>query len=355
MSYAERLRDYLNKLLGPIDPRLEEDFNTIFENVVGNNCSILVKNNTDKQKNSIIGLLLNNNYNISLNLFILIPNLFRLCFVQEEIDIPTFCPIFIYRTDKLIFLPLTLSKKYIQAFFYFGYSSDIKKYPYPYNPNPNIVNEKIYDFIRKKKNLTNSSFTDVYYFISQIYNSDSLLLQFNQFYKDIYESKNISVFQKTECNKYISWFLTTECSCLSGILDNTIVITRTKPTIIPQVDLTTLSNTISMIPTGGFDNILAQKTSFISNTYEKTILNNFDLLPEFENITDKVYTLIDIIYLAQEVLQDVSLEISYAFLSKCYVKKDYMNPDLIPELNNFYKNYYYNTLNILSRSPSNFS
>ncbi len=351
MSYAENLRAYLDKLFAPIDPRLEAEINLIFEAVLEDNCSVLIRNNSVKQKNSIVGLMLNNNYNVNLSLFILIPNLFRLCFVQEKITVPTFCPIFIYRADKMLFIPLTLTKKYIQAFLYFGYSSDIYKHPYPYHPNKTLVQDKINDFIRKKRNLTNSSFTDVYYFVSQIYSSDSLLIQFNQFYKDIMKSKNLAVNQKIECNKYISWFYTTECSCLNGNLNDTLVITRTKPAIIPQTDLTTINNALSSFPTGTTDNLLLQKSSFISNTYDKNDLSKYGIAPSIELIKDKVYTLIDILLLAEEVLEDVQVEISYAFLSKCYSKKDYMNPDLLPELDNYYKNYYYNTLNILSMNP----
>ncbi len=351
MSYAEKLRAYLDNLLGPIEPRFEQDINSIFEAVVEDDCSILVRNNSVKQKNSIIGLMLNNNYNINLSLFILIPNLFRLCFIQEKITVPTFCPIFIYRSDKMLFLPLTLTKKYIQAFLYFGYSSDIYKYPYPYHPNKTLVQDKINDFIKKKRNLTNSSFTDVYYFVSQIYSSDSLLIQFNNFYRDIMKSKNLAANEKIECNKYISWFYTTECSCLNGNLNDTFSITRTKPAIIPQTDLVTLNNAISSFPTGATDNIALQKSSFISNTYSKNDLTTYGVAPTIELVKDKVYTLIDILFLAEEVLQDVQIEISYAFLSKCYSKKDYMNPELLPELDNYYKNYYYNTLNVISMNP----
>ena len=272
------------------------EINLFFEKAVRNRCSIVYKYVSPY---TIIG----NNFTSINNLFNysnIIPNIFRQCWVSEDINlIPNICPLFFYVSELLIFEPKIIEYKYIKSFFYFGFPNIID----------NILNNPSIDFIKIlanniKKKQKYQNYSSKYYikkYITDFYTDKSLLIQFITLFNYMNLVSNNYGSGKTLNNYYLPWYSTLSCQCLNSSLSDT-----------------TVNNN------EGRNNIL-------------TILDFLNIQKLYLNAYRYKFT--NILKLSQEVFQDIIIQIEYTLNNKEYCLKDYMQINNLLVLSEYYKNY----------------
>lgn len=322
MSSNEDILSYVNKYFKSSDI-LNTEIDEIFNNLIKYNCSIPYNFSNNSNINGIEVEYVN-----LINLVIFIPNLFRKCYVDDSISIPGVCPKFTFSSTVTFYYPLLIDKNLIKSFLYFNFPSNI--YNYTFSDGIKNILEVQSNIGNKKINTTSGSYTTQTEIFSILYNKNSLLNQLVLFNKYINSTDFYVNNSKLINNFKVIWDFTSSClSYTSSINDTYIIGNNSRNNIISEV-------------TG--KNLFDIKSAIYSST------------PSISN-SSFLKTIYIILYYAEEVYQDVLLEISYFMNSKEYCKKDYMNINNIPELismyNIFYKNQVYSNSKDLSFSLSN--
>jgi len=324
MSSNEDILNYINKYFNnnniETDDVLNGEIDKIFKELTKYKCSIPYEITT----NVIINGVELDDINI-INLVYLIPNLFRKCYSNDTVSVPSICPKFTFNTSITFYYPLLIDKDLIKSFLYFNCPSNI--YNYTFNDGiKNVIKEK-QEIIYKKKNTTSSSYTAEYEIFKIIYDKNSLINQLILFNKYINKSNYSVSNNKLISNFKILWDYTSSCITYTNSIDDSYII--------------------------GNNN----KTDDVSEVTAKNLFDIKSIINNSGNNTKFFITIYNILSYAEEVYEDILTEIGYFMTSKEYCKKSYMNYNNIPELtsiyNNFYKNQVYSNSKDLSYNLSN--
>ena len=318
--------NYVKKNFGNSFSSLAEQIDIILNNLLENKCSIPYSITFPY---TVLGVSLSSNSNRSLNLCIITPNLFRLCFVQNKLYIPNICPVFDDKNRNTKYIPLLLDKKTIKSFLYYGFSTNIYKYPPPTNISDTYLIDKLIPILNSKDKTNYGFYTSATEIFIQIYPTDCLLIQILQFNKAIKNALNSFAKNSVIANYSIPWNATSLCLCTSGIINETIVLQTSK--ILSRLDLITINN-FNVADKTKYYGVTAVPKSNTTNI----ILNN---------------SIYQIITYALDVYTDTLEQIEYFILNKKYCLKDYMQPSNIPKLLQYYNNY----VNIQTNIDNNYS
>jgi len=317
MSFSQNaaIINYVKKYFGNTYKDQSKQVDIILNNLIDGNCSVPYN---DVFPYTIVGTCLTNNSNHLITLCLLVPNLFRQCFILNKIYIPNICPTFDYKGRTMKYIPLLIDNNLMKSFLYYGFSSNIYTYTPPSKDLIDaylvsklksllIANDKQYGFYTR---------ADVIFF--QIYPPDSLLVQILELNGLLLKGVYSFTYNTVAPQYNIPWNAVKGCICNDGIINNTI--------IVPVIANLTRVEYLSI-------------TNF--NTFNKTKHYNTQN-PALNTLYDNsIYT---VITAALEVYQDVILQIQYFIQNKCYGLKSYMYPSNIPTLLESYKNYYNNQL-----------
>ena len=317
MSNNKSILDFIKTNFNINHENLKNEVNTIFNNL--NNKTCYTKYTRINTNITINGIETDNNI---IDFTYLIPNLFRLCYIQNEIVIPNVCPTLIFQSQTTNYFPILLDKKYIQSFLYFNFPCNIKYHNNINNYVNAIVNLK--NIIKKKVNTTYGSYTTAPILYESIYSKNSMLSQlilFNAYmsYADYTSSVNkiINTFE-------ILWNYTTTCVCFTNNVSDSYIIGSTE-----------INKNVT--------NVLAEELNNIR-------YSNFNVFNSMDYIHTNNYVILSksniflILNYALEVYQDVLQQIQYFIEGEEYCRKDYMDIKNIPILLKMYKNFYKNQI-----------
>ena len=310
----QEIIDYVKQNFGNSYFFLADQIDIILNNLLENKCSIPYSVTFPY---TVLGVSVSSNSNRSLNLSIIVPNLFRLCFIQNKLYIPNICPVFDDKNRNTKYIPLLLDKKNIQSFLYYGFSTNIYKYPPPSNISNTFLEDKLLPILNSKRKTNYGFYTSAAQIFNQIYSDDCLLVQVIKFNNAINEA--IVSFAKNSVvpNYKIPWKSTAVCLCTTGILNDTNIIESQK--ILSRLDLISINN-FNIADKTRYYGISTAPNSKTTNI----ILNN---------------SIYQIISYAMDVYTDTLEQIEYFFLNKKYCLKNYMEPNNIPRLLTYYNNY----------------
>jgi len=317
MSFSQNaaIIQYVKKYFGNTYKDASKEVDTILNSLIDGYCSVPY---TDVFPYTIVGTVLTNNSNHLITLCLLVPNLFRQCFLLDKLYIPNICPTFDYRGRTTKYVPLLINNTLMKSFLYYGFSTSI----YTYKPPPQNLKDSYVIYKLKqlgiKKDKPYGFYTRPDFIFFQIYPADCLIVEILKLNGLLLKGVE-SFADNTVTSQYnIPWAAIKGCICVDGIINNTIVI--------PVIANLTRIEYLSI-------------TNF--NTYNKTKHYNTKN-PVLNTLYDNsIYTVISA---ALEVYQDTLLQIDYYLHGKCYVPKDYMLPSNIPNLINSYTKYYNNQL-----------
>lgn len=299
----------------------------LFKNLTNNKCSFPYNK---IQIYNIIGT--DNNTNNIVDYLYLIPNLYRECFVQESISIPSACPIFIYSSNVTYYVPYIIDINIIKSFLYFGFPSSVRKHTpdsIENHINSNNIKNKIAHFINSKRNTTYGSYTPAINYFSQLYSREGLFVELIELYNYSTYAYNANSKSTIIAPYTIPWNYTTGCTSVTGQIDKTNIVGNNQSVLTPT-ELTTIYSI--------FSNAIYLNNIKNKNTTDGIIANN---------------SIFNILNIAYEVYQDVLLQIQYFIENKTYCEKSYMSIANIPLLIKLWKNYYNNQ--VYAESQSNVS
>jgi hypothetical protein len=317
MSFSQNaaIIDYVKKYFGDKYKDESKQVDIILNNLIEGYCSVPY---TDVFPYTIVGTVLTNNSNHLITLGILVPNLFRQCFILDKVYFPNICPTFDYRGRTTKYIPLLINNNLIKSLLYYGFSTSI----YTYKPPPQDLKETYIPYKLKQLGITKDKPTGFYtrpdFIFFQIFPADCLIVEILKLNGLLLRGVQ-SFTNNTVTYQYdIPWASIKACVCQDGILNNTIVI--------PLIANLTRIEYLSI-------------TNF--NTYSKTKHYNTKN-PVLTSLYDNsIYTIISA---AVEVYQDILVQIDYYLHGKCYVPESYMSPSNIPNLIETYTKYYNNQL-----------
>lgn len=307
------------------DDILEEEIENIFNNML-NETPCYIFYDTPPIQYSIIGLGVNVNI---IDTTFLIPNLFRLCYSQNNAVVPYIGPTYINSVNTVNYFPLLIDVNFIKSFLYFNFPGGIKNF----NNNFDFINS-IYSYKNlNKKYTTYASFTSPIDIIFKTYSSNSLLIElvkFSNYLTDSYYTYNNSLLLN---NFIVEWDFTQSCITFNNI------------------DIFTTGNY-----TTNYD-IITQNIGYnIYYSYFGTLYynNGRSNLNNETNplITKQKYNIYTILQITMEVFNDITSEIKCYFENKSYCKKSYMYAYNIPVLLKIYQNYYNNQIYTISKNYS---
>ena len=266
----------------------------------------------------------------------LVPNLFRLCYLQTSVEVPNICLLYNDNNGTINNYPVLLDEMYIKSFLYFNFPASYKDVGYINYFLNNIINLEKY-VTEKAKNTTYGSITLSQVIYSTIYNKNSMLTQLLYFLNYLKNSNNTYINEQVVAPFYVTWDYTTACVKELGTTDFSFVGTNDY-------------NNVIGIPTAQFLSFI--KNSFFNNFQQGDVLNYNDILVVYK------YSINIILKYVSEVYEDILLQINYFLTCKQYCPKDYMNINNVPILfvlyNSFYKNQIYTIENLIQYvSPSN--
>jgi hypothetical protein len=317
MSLNEDIINFINENYKNVNINsIQKEIDTIINNLQDNTCYITYSPINNYTINGI-----DNNINI-IDFTYLIPNLFRLCYINNTLKIPNICPTFIYNDITTNYAPILLDEKYIKSFLYFNFPSNINDYSSTnYNFLINILNfNKILE--KKKRNTTYSSFTQYIILFNILYSDRSILYQLINFNNYLNKCANAVNGSEIINSFTIIWDFTTTCLCYSLNISDTYIEGN-------QYGNTNVSNSYGDLiynVKNKFNNNNIITTSVPSSVIENLSKNNFFIVLKY----------------ALEVFQDILLKIQYYIQNIEYCEKDYMNKNNLPILLSMYKNYYNN-------------
>lgn len=305
-----------------INSIIESEINYVINNINNNSCSFEYKT---INKLTILGISTNINKSI-INLTYLIPNLFRKCYLQENIKIPNICPNY---TDDIIILnyfPYLLEEDLIKSFLYFNFPASYINSSNIFN-NINII-KNLENLVKKR--IKNSGQTiKPNQIIGSLYAPNSMLLQLLNFQKYL-DKSNYSINNTKIINSFnIKWDITIACVSLTNNINDTYFI----------MNNTANPNDIySIIDPYTANNIYDIKLSYVNNFINNELINDNNIvILYYQNI----YTLLNYVL---DVYNDVLLEIQSYQDGTTYCKKPYMNNTNIPILLKLYNIFYKNQL-----------
>lgn len=321
---------------------LENEINDVFNNLLDNeSCSIEYTRNNSyslngiKSSTDLVNYVINYSYTI--------PNLFRKCYTNKQIysnnfNITKSCPIYINENFITYNFPLILDQNLIKSFFYYNISSNYLKYNVSNIETyirSNILIDKLKNILKSKRTTNYGFYTQSNVIFNELYSTDSLLVQFIDFFNSM-QKANYAYNYNLIVNSYnIPWNYTAYCICYncSGNNVSNINIIENNVKILDQSQLNIIFNilygkdTFNIPPTVVYDNGIVLTVGY-----------------------DNIFT---IIKCAQQVYEDVLLQIESFLLNKDYCLQPYMNISNIPILAQLYKNYASNEEYINSRSQFN--
>ena len=299
---------------------IQEELNIVFYNLSTYQCYILLPANA-----SLILNGLDVNFPVISSSF-LIPNLFRKCYLLDDLYIPNICNTFVSNLINYNFRPLLINEKLIKAFLYFNYPVNIAYYD-EVSSNVNKIsniNTVIDDIIKKKKNTTYGSYSLSPSIYSQIYLESSMLTQLMKCNVFLNKSSNINTAGLTVNDYIVLWEFTSKCTCFtSDIINDTYLEGNFNYNY-------RISNSIALY-VNRISNFLKQ-SGFIE--YSASALTKLVIYNSFSTIST----------IAKEVYQDIIMQIQYYIKDEYYCRKDYMNVSILPELNTLYNNFYNNQI-----------
>jgi len=258
----------------------------------------------------------------------LVPNLFRLCYVQTTLSVPNVCVKYLVNNVIYNYFPILLDEIYIKSFLYFNFPASYKNVSYINYFVNNIINLENY-VLKKSYSTTYGSITSSEVVYSAIYDNNSMLSQLLYLAQYIEKSTVTYANEKVDTPFYVKWDYIT--GCVKDIYDNTYFIGPYN------------YNNVINCNSAQFLNFI--KNSFFNIFPENDILNYNDILIVYK------YSINKIVGYALEVYQDILVQINYFLTCKQYCNRDYMNINNIPILfalyNNFYKNQIYTVNNYL--------
>lgn len=308
---------------------IQQELNTVFYNLSTYECYILTPANSNVILNGL-------NVNIPvITISYLIPNLFRQCYLLDDLYIPNICNTFVSNLINLNFRPLIIDKKLIKAFLYFNYPVNITYYNQITNYVNKIVNINtiINNIIKKKENTTYASYTLPLNIYSNIYGGNSMLTQLMNWNKYLNKSTSIETNGLTVQDFTILWDFTIGCTCFTtDIINNTYIGGNFKyDTQISNITAAYINRISTFLQENKFQ-------EFSTNLVTKLLIyNSFSTILTF----------------AKEVFEDIYMQIQYFIKGDYYCKKDYMNLSILPELNTLYNNFYNNQLKTIDKELSN--
>lgn len=304
--------------------QFNNEINEIFNNLINEKCYYAKTSPSTYSTNGISNQANSNNYSF------LIPNLFRLCYVQDNLYIPNICNLFVHNNINYNFLPKILDENTIKAFLYFNFPVNIKN-----SGNINYLISKIIyidkgltELDLKKRNTTYSSYTLAISIYNELY-KDSMLTNLINFSSFITNTPSV-ITQNLVVNDFnISWDFTNYCTCYStDVLNNTYISGNFKYNAkVTSVDAFNIYN--------------------IGFIYEQALLYNNDQLDtELFLVENYIFP---ILKYANYVYQDILLQIQYFISGSFYCRKKYMNVENIPNLLSLYNKFYLNQIRSIEK------
>jgi hypothetical protein len=306
-----KLKKYLKKLKLSNGSKEEEKLvNQIFKSISSIPCSVPFKLDsiyTVAGEKDIIKIF---------DYTYLIPNLFRLCYVQNTLPLPDACINYVNTniTDK--YLPYLIPEIYIKSFLYFNFPANHKDYTYLNTFINNIVNLKNY-ILTKTYNTSYGSYTPGNIFYDRIYSPNSMLTQLMLLNNSLGSSDELTALSKFSCPFDVIWDYLTGCA----------------------------TSNIYLVSKYNDNNILSQETLYNLNYIRYTFFNEFSSTNDLNyNDVLLVYksNIYHILKYASDVYRDIIEQFNYLIRDDNYCIKDYMNVKNIPVLvklyNNFLKN-----------------
>ena len=253
-----------------------------------------------------------------------LPNLFRSCYMNDQVYIPNVCPTFIYLSSTTNYFPLLIDENLIKSFLYYNFPANIDNLnQYNYSFLNNIIQLKN-NIGKKVKNTTYGSYTPVINIYNQIYSSKSMLSQLISF-NNYLEISNSADNSSEIINSFtLIWDFTEICITYTNSVLDTYIEGNNKNNLVVNSSYANLIYT--------FKNIINNKIINIDN-YDTYILNLF-----YKN------NFFIVLKYALEVFQDILLQIEYYIQGFYYCEKEYMKISNIPTLINLYKKFYENQI-----------
>ena len=312
MNINNSIIEYITNSLGIINNEISEEVDSIIENL-SEECYIFKNSKNSYNLNSIEHKILEFNYSF------LIPNIFRSCYVLNKLYIPNICIEYINNPTYLNFFPIILDEITIKSFLYYNIPTNIRSFNNLSKNIINILNLEKYVIINSKINSTYGSYTlskEIFY---NIYGNGSLLNQLLSLNVYVNNSINVSTKGITINDFTVLWDFTKGCINNSNNINNTYI-------------------------TGNFD--YNYKITSLDSQYMFKIKN---YLQRNSNSIIKNNIFIILKY-AEDVAQDIILKIKYYLTDGIYCDKEYMDLKNIPNLVNYYKNFYKNQNETISKA-----
>jgi len=344
---TEKLEEFIKSLLEE-DPNLENEIENLLNKTENESdfftCSFRLNDLIITPTTTGLSFLANYNFLNIVNM--LIPDLFLECTtlkypddILREIILPRACPIYtsyyevigkygnlIDALDIDINIQKTIDLELIKSFFYFNFTSD-------YTQDSSQVlrlfslEERVKEYLLNKPQNNSSKYTDPQVIFSELYSSNSLLIQIIEFSNKLNEALGLNKNGTNICQYNIPWLFTFNC------------IGNDENIIIPYNSFNSNKSLYSLEYSDMFylSNIRNTINTLLETVYTTT--NNLELV----NILKKsnIFIIIDA---ALAVYNNILVEISYILTNKIYVKSPYQNIVNLFTCLNLYYNYVENEI-----------
>lgn len=363
MSNTNTLDEYIKSLLED-EPNLQNEVENLLNNTETNynNCSYNVKELFITPTTTGLSFLANYNFVNIINM--LIPDLFLECTTasykndaERIIYLPNACPIISYKTPKIeksinnvkriyqsidiqLNIQRTIDLELIASFMYFNFTSDYRIGTSQFTRLFSLE-ERVLKYLIDKPPNNSSKYTDPQVIFSEIYSSDSLLIQIINFSNKLNEVLSTNKNGINTCQYFIPWLFT--YNCLQYNNENT-------SNFYPYTSFNTNKYLYAMEYSDLF---------YLSNMNNSSI-NSINILLEtlykYTNDPDlikliKVSNIFTVIQIALDVYNNILMQISYILTNKIYVTSAYQNPINLFKCLNLYYNYVKNEI-FLNNQPN---
>ena len=362
MSNTNTLDDYIKSLED--DPNLKNEVENLLNNTETNynNCSYNVKELIITP--TTIGLSFLANYNFVNIINMLIPDLFLECTTasykndaERLIYLQQACPIISYKTPQTeeslnkvirkyqkiniqLNIQRTIDLELIAAFMYFNFTSDYRTGNSQFSRLFSLE-ERVQEYLLNKPSNNSSKYTDPQVIFSELYSSDSLLIQIINFSNKLNEVLNYNKNGLNVCQYFIPWLFT--YNCLQYNYEST-------SKFYPYTSFNTNKSLYAMEYSDLF--YLSNMNNSSSNSINVLLetLYKYTNDPELIKLI-KVSNIFTIIQIALDVYNNILMQISYILSKKIYVTSAYQNPINLFKCLNLYYNYVKNEI-FLNNQPN---
>jgi hypothetical protein len=310
-------QDIINFIEETLNVNINEVNNEVTDllnKLIDNKCSIYTPLNSNFSVDGIGG---QSDIAQSTNYTFLIPNLFRLCYIQDTLQIPNICNLLLLYNRSFNFLPILIDEKLIKSFLYFGFPVNIS-YQKNLDQYVNNIKEK-YNFLLTKKRLsTYGSYSPAIDIFIQLYGEETMIFQLLELNKYISITNNANTESQDLCNFKIIWDFTVGCNC----------------------------------PTTDFENgYIFGNFNYDYNLSQANGLNLYKINSNLQKnkVTQNLDNIFNILSYARDVFEYILLEIQYFLANGLYCRKDYMLESNLPELFQLYDKFYNNQVESIKR------